>query len=183
MKKRILAIVILALSVISIFAFSSCGKDKETINCPVEECKGVLEENDNACIFCGDKKSCPFGCVYADAVCDKDENHKYDICVNEECGKPMDVDSVFCPSCGVSQADCKACASGEVDTVYCPECGKQVLQSGKMKFEFDIVALGESAMILCKGMLGIFIVTGIIITFILILNTIVEKVNQSKKNK
>ena len=52
-----------------------------------------------------------------------------------------------------------------------------------MKFKFDLNALGESAMILCKGMLGIFIVTGVIIAFILILNTVVEKVKESKENK
>ena len=36
---------------------------------------------------------------------------------------------------------------------------------------------------MCFGMLGIFIVTAVIITFVLILNTVVEKVNQSKENK
>ncbi len=159
MKKRILAIVIVVLSLISVLAFSSCGKAEEDINCPVENCEGVLEEG----------------------ICSKNALHVFDICVNEDCGKPIDAECAFCPSCGTSQADCKTCASGEVDSVYCPECGNQVLQSGKMKFGFNIKALGESAMILCKGMLGIFIVTGIIITFILVLNTVVEKVNQSKK--
>lgn len=163
MKKRILAIVIVALSLISVLAFSSCGKAEQTINCPADGCEGVLKETELG------------------VFCDKDITHAFDICVSEDCGKPITVGSKFCPSCGTSQADCKTCASGEVDSVYCPECGNQVLQSGKMKFGFDVKALGDSAMILCKGMLGIFIVTGIIITFILVLNTIVEKINQSKK--
>ena len=162
MKKRILAIVIVVLSLISVLAFSSCGKAEEDINCPVENCEGVLKETELG------------------AICDKEITHVFDICVNEECNKPIPKKSKFCPSCGVSQVECKDCADG-VDSVYCPSCGKQVLQSGKMKFGFDVVALGESAMILCKGMLGIFIVTGIIITFILVLNTVVEKINQSKK--
>ena len=44
-------------------------------------------------------------------------------------------------------------------------------------------AISDSALILCFGMLGIFIVTGVIITFILVLNTVVEKARQSKENK
>ena len=77
----------------------------------------------------------------------------------------------LCPKCMV--------ASGR--EFECYHCGNELIK--KMKFELDFEALGESAMILCKGMLGIFIVTGVIIAFILILNTAVEKIRQSKENK
>ena len=73
------------------------------------------------------------------------------------------------------------CKDDNIETTYCPECGRQVEK--EMKFKLDFEALGESAMILCKGMLGIFIVTGIIIAFILILNTTVEKIKQINENK
>ena len=43
--------------------------------------------------------------------------------------------------------------------------------------------IDESLSIMGQGMLGIFIVTGVIIAFILILNTVVEKVKESKENK
>ncbi|MBQ8546488.1 MAG: hypothetical protein IJ437_06075 [Clostridia bacterium] len=176
MKKRILSIVILLLSLVSIFALSSCGNE-EAYNCP--QCEKKLT-NDDGELFC-------------------ENNHFYKKCVNKDCSaliKTDDLyeitsenkltlkDSYFCTSCGTNQIVCTSCdEEGELDSVYCPSCGRQVLQSGEMKFKFDVNALGESAMILCKGMLGIFIVTGIIIAFILILNTVVEKINQSKKNK
>lgn len=78
---------------------------------------------------------------------------------------------LLCPKCMV--------ASGR--EFECYHCGNELIK--KMKFKLDFEALGESGMILCKGMLGIFIVTGVIIAFILILNTVVEKIRQSKENK
>ncbi len=164
MKKRILSILILALTVSSVFAFASCGK-KEEIGCP--NCDGNLENIEN---------------YY---FCDKGETHSFDICVNEDCKAPIDnSNGLYCSSCGESQFVCPACEDVEkVEGTYCHLCGKQVLRDGKIKLKFDIDALGQSAMILCKGMLGIFIVTGVIITFILVLNTIVEKINQARENK
>ena len=174
MKKRIIAILILTISVLSIFALSSCGKEEAKI-CP--ECEQELKEDKNL-LYC--------------------ETHVYKECLNEDCealipfvdlyeinGTKLELkDSYFCTSCGTNQITCQSCdEEGEIDSVYCPDCGRHILQKGEMHFGFNVNALGESAMILCKGMLGIFIVTGIIITFILILNTVVEKINQSKKNK
>lgn len=89
-----------------------------------------------------------------------ENKHTKDLCTNKDCILNVDGESPLC---------------GEKD------CGKALIK--KMKFKLDFDALGESAMILCKGMLGIFIVTGVIIAFILVLNTVVEKVNQIKENK
>ena len=47
----------------------------------------------------------------------------------------------------------------------------------------DFAAFLNSLTIMGKGMLGIFIVTGVIIAFILILNTAVEKIRQSKETR
>ena len=167
MKKRILSVVILAVMLISVFALVSCGKkDEEKTPCPVSECTGVLVSGESGILYC-----------------EKNLTHMFKPCLNEDCAEPIRKDADFCPNCGASQKVCEECSDGEVDGVYCSECGRQVQKSGKMKFKFDLNALGESAMILCKGMLGIFIVTGVIIAFILILNTVVEKVKESKENK
>ncbi len=170
MKKRILSIVVLALIVLSAFALSACGKngEKEKIYCPVENCGGELLDT-----------SAESNAVY----CEKNSLHMYKICANEECGDTIGLGDAYCPDCGASQVACPECGDGEIDGVYCTSCGRQVQKDGKMKFKLDFGALGESAMILCKGMLGIFIVTGVIIAFILVLNTVVEKVKQSKENK
>lgn len=162
MKKKIFAIVILALTLVSVFAFSSCGK---TAYCPESECEGVLIEED--------------GAMY----CTEGATHVFDICINEDCKAFIRGDE-YCTSCGTCQDECPVCKDPiDVEGTYCPECGKAVFRKGKMEFKFDIDALGDSALILCKGMLGIFIVTGVIISFILILNTVVEKARQSKENK
>jgi Na+-transporting methylmalonyl-CoA/oxaloacetate decarboxylase gamma subunit len=89
-----------------------------------------------------------------------ENGHSEELCVNKECAATVNGKEVECKEEG---------------------CEKELIK--KMKFKLDFGALGESAMILCKGMLGIFIVTGVIIAFILILNTVVEKVKQSKENK
>lgn len=127
MKKRILSIIVLAISVLSIFTLVACGKDKEE-KCPW--CETTLVEYE-----------CSEG--HSDYLCPK------------------------CMAASGREFECR--------------CGNELIK--KMKFKLDFEALGESAMILCKGMLGIFIVTGVIIAFILILNTVVEKVRQSKENK
>lgn len=132
MKKRILSIIILAISLLSIFTLSACGKEEEKCS----ECDATLVE---------------YEC---------DNEHKKNLCTNKDC----------------------ILAVGENEPVCLEkDCGEKLVK--KMKFKLDFSALGESAMILCKGMLGIFIVTGVIITFILALNTIVEKIRQSKENK
>lgn len=167
MKKRILSVVILAFMLISVFALVSCGKnEEEKTPCPVSECTGVLVSGESGILYCNQNTA-----------------HSYMLCLNEDCGEAIGKDADFCPNCGASQEVCEECSDGEVDGVYCSKCGRQVQKSGKMKFKLDLGALGESAMILCKGMLGIFIVTGVIIAFILILNTVVEKVKESKENK
>lgn len=108
-------------------------------------------------------------------------------CTNEECDAKLNAYDKFCSKCGTEYVKpeeeeiCQVCKDDNIETTYCPACGRQIEK--KMKFKLDFGALGESAMILCKGMLGIFIVTGVIIAFILILNTVVEKVKQSKENK
>ena len=172
MKKRILAVMILALMVVSVFALSSCGKGK-TVPCP--NCEGNLIADEKEGIY----------------ECDLGQTHSFDICVNENCREPIDNsppnkkgDPKYCSACGTSQESCYACDDpSDIEGAYCYACGKQVVRDGQMQFKFDVKALGDSAMILCKGMLGIFIVTGIIIAFILALNTIVEKIRQSKENK
>ena len=167
MKKRILSVVILAVMLISVFALASCGKkDEEKTPCPVSECTGVLVSSESGILYC-----------------EQNLTHSFKLCLNEDCGEPIGLLDDYCPNCGENQVECPECSDGEVDGVYCSKCGRQVQKSGKMKFKFDLNALGESAMILCKGMLGIFIVTGVIIAFILILNTVVEKVKESKENK
>lgn len=173
MKKRILSVVILALCILSVFAFASCGtSDKEALECTYKDCDGVLEAspvNENL------------------LYCKKDHAHVFKICSNADCKEQMLENSEFCSKCGTKYTEpkeeeiCQVCKDDGIETTYCPECGRQVEK--KMKFKLDFDALGESAMILCKGMLGIFIVTGVIIAFILILNTVVEKVNQIKENK
>lgn len=108
-------------------------------------------------------------------------------CTNEECDAKLNAYDNFCSKCGTKYTEpkeeeiCQVCKDDNIETTYCPECGRQVEK--EMKFKLDFEALGESAMILCKGMLGIFVVTGIIIAFILILNTTVEKIKQIKENK
>ena len=167
MKKRILSVVILAVMLISVFALVSCGKnEEEKTPCPVKECTGTLVSSESGIVYCS-----------------QNGTHMFKLCLNEDCAELIGVSDVFCPSCGANQVECPECSDGEVDGVYCSKCGRQVQKSGKMKFKFDLNALGESAMILCKGMLGIFIVTGVIIAFILILNTVVEKVKESKENR
>ena len=184
MKKKILALVIIALTLLSVFAFSSCGKE-ETTNCPYADCDGTLMEITTLICSgtCENSKECKGCATSVYLYCEKNLTHRYDICINEKCQKPIEIGSEFCPSCGAGQTECKTCKNGEIDGTYCPECGEQILRDGEMKFKLDFDALGKSAMILCKGMLGIFIVTGVIVTFILVLNTIVEKVNQSRENK
>ncbi len=132
MKKRILSIIILVISVLSIFTLVACGKDEEA-KCPV--CQSALVE---------------YEC---------ENEHKAEFCTNKECLAVVGDEPV-----------CKE-----------ENCKQELIK--KMKFKLDFNALGESGMILCKGMLGIFIVTGVIIAFILILNTVVEKVKQAKENK
>lgn len=163
MKKRIISIVIIALTLVSVFALASCGKE-EVRNCPVPGCTGTLAIDDGI------------------ATCTSSKIHIFNVCNNEDCSAIIS-GSKYCPSCGANQDACAYCEDGDIDGTYCPKCGRHVLHSGDMKFKFDVDALGESAMILCKGMLGIFIVTGVIITFILVLNTVVEKANQAKENK
>lgn len=108
-------------------------------------------------------------------------------CTNNECDAKLNAYDNFCSKCGTKYVEpskeeaCQVCKDDNIETTFCPTCGRQIEK--KMKFKFDFEALGESAMILCKGMLGIFIVTGVIITFILILNTVVEKVRQSKETR
>ena len=169
MKKRILSIIVLSLLVLSVFAFSACGKNDEEkpIDCVANECEGTLKKIEDSNII----------------SCDKNPLHIYKACINDDCGSIMSFTDSFCPDCGTSQVECPECGDGEIDGVYCTRCGRQVQKDGEMKFKLDFGALGESALILCKGMLGIFIVTGVIITFILVLNTVVEKVKQSKENK
>ncbi len=169
MKKRILSIIVLSLLVLSVLTLSACGKngDEAKISCPVENCEGKLDTVDGSSMV----------------SCDKNVLHIYKACASEDCGDIIGLGDAFCPNCGESQIECSECGDGEIDGVYCTKCGSQVQKDGKMKFKIDFGALGESAMILCKGMLGIFIVTGVIIAFILILNTVVEKVKQAKENK
>ncbi len=172
MKKRILSVIILALCLVSAFAFASCGKKDEPIGCPT--CDGALMETE-------------FENLY---ICEKDTQHNAKLCVNEECKEPIsNLFAEYCPSCGASQNECQVCKDNDVEGVYCTECGRQVSKNSNI---FDILkkpwqerekAISDSALILCFGMLGIFIVTGIIITFILVLNTVVEKINQKKENK
>lgn len=54
---------------------------------------------------------------------------------------------------------------------------------GELQFKFDGSSLGKTVPILCTGMLGIFIVTGIIIAIVLILNTTMTVINNKKQNK
>lgn len=174
MKKRILSVVILALCLLSVFLFASCGKKEEPISCPIEKCDGVLKEAE-------------FDNLY---LCDKNPEHNAKLCISEDCGEPIsDLFAKFCPSCGASQVECPSCKDNEIEGVYCADCGRQVQKNqdimgifGKPWAERE-KAISDSALILCFGMLGIFIVTGVIITFILVLNTVVEKARQSKENK
>ena len=172
MKKRILTLIVLALTFVSVFAFASCGKEK-TVACP--NCEGNL---------------------YVDEIedmyqCDLGKNHSFDICINERCKAPIDNspankkgEANHCSACGISQEVCHVCEDPEnVDGAYCYACGKKVVRDASVELGFDVNALGQSAMILLKGMIGIFIVTGIIITFILVLNRVVEKANKTKEDK
>lgn len=174
MKKRILSLIILALTLISVFAFASCGKKEEKISCLESGCEGELEQSEL------DKE------LY---VCSEDENHQAKLCVNEDCQKPMDVFAEFCPSCGTNQEICETCKNNDIDGVYCVDCGRQVQKETSVREIFGKPwaerekAISNSALILCFGMLGIFIVTGVIVTFIIVLNTIVEKARQAKENK
>lgn len=176
MKKRILSLIILALTLISVFAFASCGKKEEKISCLESGCKGELEQSEL------DKE------LY---VCSEDENHKAKLCVNEDCKKPIGVEAKvkYCPSCGTNQNVCSECSDNKIDGVYCTSCGRQVQKETSVREIFGKPwaerekAISNSALILCFGMLGIFIVTGVIVTFIIVLNTIVEKARQAKENK
>ena len=188
MKKRILSLIILAFCLVSVFAFVSCGKNDEKIACPHEKCDGELLEMDSqdGRYYCNKQ-----GHLYKDCVNeDCDEKLEY-YCVSEdiENGKTYEIMADYCPSCGTSQKTCSECADNNVDGLYCTSCGRQVPKDSSIR---DILgkhwnerekAISNSALIMCFGMLGIFIVTAVIITFVLLLNTIVEKVRQSKENK
>ncbi|MBQ7353452.1 MAG: hypothetical protein IJW54_05550 [Clostridia bacterium] len=53
----------------------------------------------------------------------------------------------------------------------------------QMSFQIRGESLGETVPIMCTGMLGIFIVTGIIIAIVLILNTTMTVIDNKKQNK
>lgn len=181
MKKRILSLLILALVVASVFALSSCGKESQVVDCP--ECEKELVEQKGV-LLCENK-------------------HIYIECLNEDCRDLIEAvdfysfgttgveikEAFYCPSCGTNQINCPECYDGVIDGVYCSTCGKQVAKEGGIDNILNKTwkdregAISDSALILCKGMLGIFIVTGVIIAFILALNTIVERVRQAKENK
>lgn len=172
MKKRILSIIILAFCLVSVFAFVSCGKNDEKIACPHKGCDSTLK------------------IVEGEYICEK--LHVYKDCVNEDCDEKLSTKVAaygYCPSCGTSQEKCITCADNKIDGLYCTDCGRQVPKDSSIKDIFGKPwnerekAISDSALIMCFGMLGIFIVTAVIITFVLILNTVVEKVNQSKENK
>lgn len=172
MKKRIISALILALVMVSVLAFASCGKEEESakIDCPYENCDGALLDS-----------SLEINLLY----CDKNPTHIYKKCVNNECQMIMASTDKYCSKCGTQYIkseetdECNVCKDTELTTTYCSNCGRQIEK--KMKFDLDFDALAESGMILCKGMLGIFIVTGVIIATILILNTVVEKIKQSRE--
>ena len=181
MKKRILSLIILALCLVSVFAFASCGKNEEVLDCP--ECEKELTNEDGS-LYCESK-------------------HIYRECINEDCSTLINAfdlyeiegmniakkEVFYCPSCGENQIGCLECSDNIIEGVYCSSCGRQVPKDTKISAIFGKSweergdALIDSALILSFGMVGIFIVTGVIISFVLILNTVVEKINQSKKNK
>lgn len=172
MKKRIISLIILALTLVGVFAFASCGKSNEEIACPHEGCDSTLK------------------IVEGEYVCEK--LHVYKDCINEDCEEKLSgvvAEYGYCPRCGTSQEECPECKDNKVDGVYCTSCGRQVPKDSSISDIFGKPwserekAISNSALILCFGMLGIFIVTGVIITFILVLNTIVEKVKQSKNRE
>ncbi len=100
-----------------------------------------------------------------------------------ECDAELDASDAFCSSCG-AQATCTTCVdASKIEGSFCPDCGKNVAKSQNMKFKIDGEALGESVIITCYAMLGIFIVTAVIISFVLILNCVVEVINNKKKSK
>lgn len=167
MKKRILSIIVLSLLVLSVLSLSACGKGGEETKLGIPDSGLGQEINPDGTI-----KPLPGTPIFSQSQC-----------ISEDCDANVSQSDLYCSNCGASQVECPECSDGEIDGVYCTRCGRQVQKDGKMKFKLDFGALGESAMILCKGMLGIFIVTGVIIAFILILNTVVEKVKQSKENK
>ena len=53
----------------------------------------------------------------------------------------------------------------------------------ELQFKLDGASLGKTVPILATGMIGIFIVTGIIIAVVLILNTTMTAIDNKKQNK
>ena len=100
-----------------------------------------------------------------------------------ECDATLQEGDEFCSGCG-AQASCKTCVdASKIEGSFCPDCGKNIAKSQDMEFKIDGEALSESVIITCYAMLGIFIVTAVIISFVLILNCVVEVINNKKKSK
>ena len=106
-------------------------------------------------------------------------------CSNEECDAKLDANENFCSKCGTKyvapKEECNACKDNNIESNFCPICGKQIIK--QTDFGFKASSLGTTIPILCTGMLGIFIVTGIIIAIVLILNTTMTVIDNKKQNK
>lgn len=106
-------------------------------------------------------------------------------CSNEECDAVLSVSDSFCSKCGTQyvapKEECAVCKDNNIESNFCPTCGKQIIK--QTEFGFKASTLGTTVPIMCTGMLGIFIVTGIIIAIVLILNTTMTVIDNKKQNK
>ena len=115
----------------------------------------------------------------------KEANEQTKECSNEECEAKLSMSDDFCSKCGTKyvepKEECNVCKNNNIEANFCPACGKQIIK--QTEFGFKASSLGTTVPILCTGMLGIFIVTGIIIAIVLILNTTMTVIDNKKKNK
>ncbi len=97
--------------------------------------------------------------------------------------------SKFCPECGKLHPDyesfwfCKGCGEVVPPSNFCAVCGT-ANQSGedvKTEFGFFPASLAETLPIMGMGMLGIFLVIGVIVLVVVVLGAISKKLDQDEE--
>lgn len=94
----------------------------------------------------------------------------------------------YCPDCGKMSANyedtryCETCGKVIPNTTYCPDCGNTAEgAAAKTNFGFNIGSLKETLPIMGMGMLGIFLVIGLIVLVVVVLSAISKKAGKKEE--